>query len=320
MSKATAKTPLISIVVPAHNEARNLPQFVEELKPVMAKENYRFEVIVVDDGSTDNSELLLRGIQEKDDRFRVLQLVRNFGKEAAITAGLVESTGEAAIVIDADLQHPIALIPDFLRRWESGSDLVVGVRRKYGDEGLIKRVRSQLFYAILNSISETHVIPNSTDYRLLDRCVIDDFNRLTERNRITRGLVDWLGYTPDPIYFEARPRYSGTAVYSIFKLIQLAVNSFVSLSLFPLKLAGYLGIVITFTAGLLGVFIIIEQYLLQDPLNINSSPTALLAVMIVFLVGIILSCLGLIALYIANIHVEVINRPLYIKKRPRRRG
>lgn len=154
----------------------------------------------------------------------------------------------------------------------------------------------------------------ATDYRLLDRKVITQFNRLTEKNRITRGLIDWLGFNRDYVYFKVKPRKFGQAPYNFAKLSQLAMSSFANHSLFPLKFAGYLGIFITFFAGILGLFIFIERYVLKDPLNLDISGTAMLAVFTLFLVGVILVCLGLIALYIANIHQEVSGRPLYVVK------
>lgn len=161
-------------------------------------------------------------------------------------------------------------------------------------------------------ISDVELMPNSTDFRLLDRVVIDEFNRFTEKNRITRGLIDWLGFKREYLYFDAGPRANGEAGYNFFKLARLAVNSMVSLSLFPLKFAGYLGIFITIASGLLGLFIVGEKYLFHDPWKMYFSGSAILVVVILFLVGIVLVCLGLTALYIANIHGEVVNRPLYV--------
>jgi len=156
--------------------------------------------------------------------------------------------------------------------------------------------------------------PKSTDFRLIDKKVIQEFNRFTERTRITRGLLNWLGFSHDFVYFEANARAEGKAGYSCIKLVKLALSTFITHSLLPLQLAGYLGIIITFFSGLLGLFILIEKYILDDPLNMYFSGPATLAVIILFLVGIILSCLGLVALYIANIYNEVMNRPIYVVK------
>ena len=169
-----------------------------------------------------------------------------------------------------------------------------------------------LFYQLINLVSETKIAPHATDFRLIDRKVINEFNSFTERNRITRGLLDWLGFKKEFLYFSAPQRENGKTKYSFSKLIKLAMSAFVSHSLFPLKLAGYLGIFITTISGMLGIFMLIERYFMRDIWKFHFSGPAVLAVITLFAVGIVLSCLGLVALYIANIHSEVINRPMYV--------
>ncbi len=167
----------------------------------------------------------------------------------------------------------------------------------------------------MSSVSSVDLIPNATDFRLLDRKVIDEFNRFTERNRITRGLIDWLGFSHTTVDFKAEKRHRGKASYSMVKLMGLALNSTISMSFAPLYLAGYLGVLIVFISVPMGVFIVIERFLLNDPLKLHISGTAILAVMLLFLVGVVLICMGLMAMYIANIYGEVVNRPLYVVKR-----
>lgn len=161
-------------------------------------------------------------------------------------------------------------------------------------------------------LSQTKITANATDFRLVDRKVIDEFNRLTEHNRITRGLLDWLGFKREYVYFEAQPRANGKVSYNKIKLFKLATSALITHSLFPLRFAGYLGLIIILFSGPLGLFIFIDKYLIGDPFGYNFSGPAVLAVLILFLVGIILCCLGLIALYIGNIQSEVLNRPIYI--------
>jgi dolichol-phosphate mannosyltransferase len=175
-----------------------------------------------------------------------------------------------------------------------------------------------MFYGILNRITKTPVTPNATDYRLLDRLVIDEFNRFTERNRLTRGLIDWLGFRHAFVYFHPSTRRNGHATQSYKKLFELAVTSFVSMSFFPLKLAGYIGLIIVLVSLPLGIFVIFEKYIFQDALGLSITGTASLGLLILFLVGVILCCLGLMALYIANIYGEVTGRPLYVVRRRRR--
>ncbi len=316
-----SQKPLITVIVPTHNEADNISLiYVELLRVVASMEKYGREIIFVDDGSTDESVAVMRRLAKRDKTVHAVELVRNFGKEIAITAGLHHAQGDAAIMIDADLQHPVDLIPEFLQKWEQGAEVVVGVRVPNKDNtSLFKRSASRWFYRLMMAISDTAVTPNATDFRLVDRVVIEEFNRFTERNRMTRGLIDWLGFTHAYVYFKSLKRVNGRAQYSYRKLVKLAVNGIVAHSLAPLKVAGYLGSLITFVSGLLGVFILIENYIFGDPLKLHFSGPAILGVLILFLVGIILVCLGLIALYIAGIYGEVVNRPLYVErnKRPR---
>lgn len=309
------KHKLISIVVPVFNEEKNIYKLYFELTKVLSKININFEIIFVNDGSRDKSDDKVKKIKKIDNQVKLLNLTRNFGKELATTAGINNCRGDGCIIIDADLQHPPSLIPKFIEKWEEGASVVIGVRKSNKGEGLTKKIGSKLFYKLINKISQTKLVPNATDYRLLDRCVINEFNKFSERNRMTRALIDWLGFETEYLYFDAGKRKSGQARYSNLKLLRLAINSMVSFSLFPLKIAGYLGIIITLLSAPLGLFILIEKYILNDPLSLYISGPATLAVILVFLVGIVLICLGLIALYIANIHNEVINRPLYVIKK-----
>jgi len=300
----------LSLIIPVFNEEKNIQPLHEELSSTISKlDNYEFEIIFVNDGSTDNSLEEIKKIENQDQRIKTIDFSRNFGKEMAITAGINTCQGDACIMIDSDLQHPVEKISDFLEKWKQGGEVIIGVRKSNKGEGLIKKIGSYFFYKIINKISATKIIPNATDFRLLDRIVIDEFNRMTERNRMTRGLIDWLGFKREFVEFNANPRVNGKASYSTWKLFHLAFDSIVSLSFFPLKLAGYLGVIITVLSGILGLFMFITNYVTG---SLNFSGPAILAVIILFLIGIVLVCLGFIALYIANIHAEVGNRPMYI--------
>ncbi|OGY41233.1 MAG: hypothetical protein A2Y82_01835 [Candidatus Buchananbacteria bacterium RBG_13_36_9] len=303
---------MISYLIPVYNEEKNISLLYDNLKKTIGGLDFDHEIIFVNDGSQDNSNQELTNISQQDEKVKIIEFSRNFGKEIALTAGLHHCQGDACILLDADLQHPPELIPQFLDKWQNGAEIVIGIRDNNNQETFIKKSGSYFFYKIINKISETQIIPNSTDYRLLDQAVILEFCRFTERNRIFRGLIDWLGFQRDYVYFSAPKRINGQPRYSLLKLFKLALSSIVSLSLLPLKIAGYLGILITFTAGLMGVFVLAEKYILNDPWHMNFSGPAILAVITLFLVGVILSCLGLIALYIAHIHCEVINRPIYV--------
>lgn len=314
MSKMAQLT--ISIIVPVYNESANVPLLYQALQSI-TDPAYIYEFIFVNDGSRDDSLSVLQRLSDDDERVRVIDFSRNFGKELATTAGLHAASGDAALMLDADLQHPVELIPDFIAKWQAGADVVIGVRQAYSHESLFKKMTSWLFYKMFNAITETNSMPHATDFRLIDRVVIDEFKRFGEHNRITRGLIDWLGFRRDYIYFKSAERLNGVATYSVLKLIQLATNSFVSHSLFPLRLAGWLGIFITSLASMLMLFILIEQFSLHDPLALHISGTAIIADFNLLLIGIVLMSLGLIALYIANIHDQVVDRPLYVIRPPR---
>lgn len=309
---------LISIVVPVYNEEKNIKILIDKLKEVIGGlSRYRWEMVLVNDGSADESQKEIEKIAENNLNVKIIEFSRNFGKEIATTAGINSCQGDACIMIDADLQHPPELIPEFIGKWENGAEIIIGIRNRNKNEGLVKRVGGWLFYKIINKISDTKLIPNSCDYRLLDRAVINEFNRFTEKSRMTRALIDWLGFRRDYVYFNTNDRANGKAGYSFIKLLKLAFSSFVSLSFFPLKFAGYLGIFIIITSGGLGLFILVGKYAFGIPWTLSISGTAILALVILFLVGIILSCLGLFALYIASIHNEVINRPIYVVRSKR---
>jgi dolichol-phosphate mannosyltransferase len=308
---------LISIIIPVFNEEKNIPLIYDELLKIFDdfKKKYDYEIIFIDDGSQDKSPEILENLTNQNNKVKYIQFSRNFGKEIAISAGIRNASGDAVISIDADLQHPPEFIPEFLDKWEKGAEIVVGIREKYDTIGIFRKFCNLLFYKLQNLISEIKIFSNETDYRLLDRKVVDEFNKFTERGRITRGLIDWLGFKKDYVYFRVKERRFINHAYNFPKLTKLAIATFISHSLLPLKLAGYLGVIITFFSGGLGLVILIDKYLLNDPLSWNVTGTATLAVLILFLVGIILCCLGFIALYIANIHNEVTNRPLYIIKK-----
>lgn len=307
----------ISIIIPAFNEEKNILPIFVELKKVFAQlENkYFFEILFVNDGSSDDTIGEIEKLAESDSIVKFIDFSRNFGKEIATTAGINNCNGDACIMLDADLQHPVEKIPEFIAKWEQGSDVVIGIRKSSKSDGLMKRFGSNLFYPIINKIAEVKVVPNATDYRLMDRVVIDEFKRFTETSRMTRALIDWLGFKREYIYFDANERLHGTASYSFWKLFTLAMNSFISLSLVPLKIAGYLGIFITIFSGISGFYILIGKYFLHTDFASTFSDSENLAILLLFLVGIILTSIGLLALYVANIHSEVINRPMYVVRK-----
>ncbi len=303
---------IISFVVPVHNESTGLLDFHESLLGVIRKDvKDPYELIYIDDGSSDDSAEIISKLASSDHSVELIKFSRNFGKEIAITAGIHQATGQAIIMLDSDGQHPVELIPQFISHWKAGSKVVIGVRSANQKEGFIKRYGSKLFYGFFNRSTGMRLMPRATDFRLIDKAIQHEFKLMTERNRITRGLIDWLGYDRDYIEFKASPRLSGEAGYSFKKLFKLAIDSAISLSISPLYITAYIGAVILPLSTLLGLFMLVNL-VLGDPTHLHATGTAYLMVLVLFLVGILLLSQAIIGLYLSHIHTETQNRPLYV--------
>ena len=303
----------ISFVIPVHNEAQNAPLLYHEILKNVKALPYKFEFIYVDDGSKDFTSEAVEQLAKAHQNIRLIQLSRNFGKEAAVSAGLHAAKGDAAMILDADFQHPPRLIADFIAKWEAeGNDVVIGIRDYGKSEGWFKRFSSDMFYRLIKPIANTDIIPHASDFRLLDRRVINAFNSLGERDRMARGLIDWLGFNRAFVHFQAAERKHGERSYSYRKLVELAINSFTSYTLVPLRLAGYLGTAMVLFVGPLTAFLYAERYIFNDPFGWGVTNITMLSLFMLFLIGIVLACLGLVAMYIARIHAEVSGRPLYV--------
>ena len=217
--------PLISIVVPCYNEYGNIATFYDALNAVTKRlTDYRFEFVYVNDGSRDGTLQGLQKLASRDKRLKIISFSRNFGKEMATTAGIRQASGDAVIMLDGDGQHPVSMIPQFITRWQAGAQVVVGVRGN-AYHGLFKKLTSKLFYRLFNSQADLRLVPGSTDFRLIDKTVQHEFNNLTEHGRITRGLIDWLGFRRDYVEFEMADRGAGGASYDFGKLVGLALDS-----------------------------------------------------------------------------------------------
>jgi glycosyltransferase involved in cell wall biosynthesis len=304
--------PYISLVIPAFNEAVNITHIYPQLVDFLSAQPWRFELIYVNDGSDDNTGEVIRELAAANDKVRFIEFSRNFGKEAATTAGLRSANGDAVVMMDGDGQFPIEVVPKLVSAWQEGARVVVGVRKSNQREGWFKRFGSRAFNWVLNPLTGGNSVPGETDFRLIDRQVVEEFKRLTERNRITRGLIDWLGFKRVYIPFHAKARLNGKPSYTPRKLIKLALHTFVSQSTRPLLFSGLLGVFVMGISLVAGISMVVEEYILHDPLHLAITGTAILAAFLSFLIGIVLACQGLLALYIESIHNETQNRPLYI--------
>ena len=304
----------ISIIVPVYNEKESIENFYYDLLlPVIKRLPYKFSVIFINDGSSDGTLHILKDICRKNKNVGLISFSRNFGKENALAAGINEiQKTDAFILLDADGQHPPKYIKDFIRSWEAGNEVIVAVRSDYKKQGLLKRLGSSLFYKIMGSLGESNITPGAMDFCLLDHSVAEELSKLPEHNRINRGLLSWVGFKRDFVKVTINKRLAGKPSYNFKKLLKLALDSFASMSITPLALFGYIGFGITFFSGILGLFVIVEQFIMKDPMSINFTGTACLSIFITFLVGLVLISQSITSLYVSHIHKESQGRPLYI--------
>lgn len=305
---------LLSVVIPVYNESEGIEHFHTKLLSPAVKSATKdsYEIIYVNDGSKDNTLELLKKFAKKDTHIRIVNLSRNFGKEIASSAGISIAQSEATIIMDGDGQHPPEIVSEFIEKWREGAQVVVGVRSSNQKEGFVKKYGSMLFYRIFNAASDSKLVPRSTDYRLIDASVREVFNQFTERNRITRGLIDWLGFKRDFIEFAAPARIAGEASYNTTQLVKLAFNSFISLSLKPLFFFGWMGIIITGVSLLGGIFLVVEQLILGDPLHLGVTGAAFIGIFVLFLAGLILISQGMLAVYLSHVFAQTQGRPLFV--------
>lgn len=302
---------LISIVISAFNEEDNVIPLYRAIKEVLlSHEIANFELIFVNDGSTDNTLSKLKTIVNSDPMVRVINFNRNFGHEIAMTAGVDFAAGEAIIFMDSDFQHPPTLLPALIDEWKSGNDIVLTKRTDNLGQNKYQKLRGKLFYKLLNFLSDTEIPPQMPDFRLIDKKYANILKTMKENNRMFRGLISWLGVrNQSVITFSAPDRMSGITKYNLRKLFSLAIDSVVSFSIKPLRIASYLGIIAAFISVILGISAVIE--FLTDP-NYQFNGYGTTIVMVVFIGSVQLIVLGIVGEYVGRIHMEIKNRPLYI--------
>lgn len=299
----------VSIVVPFYNEGAGVEAFCNGILPVMAQlPQWRFEVICVDDGSSDDTLARLLAVQRDDERFQVLELSRNFGKEAALTAGLDATSGDAVVVIDADLQDPPELIVSMLARWEKGAEIVLARRTDRHCDSLLKRKTAQWFYRLHNLVSDIAIPPDVGDFRLMDRRVVDALRLLPERQRFMKGMFCWVGFQTVVIDYTRRPRAVGRSKFHGWKLWNLALEGITSFSTAPLRIWTYVGVACAALTALYALYTFART--LWWGIELPGYASLLLSVL--FFGSLHLISLGLIGEYVGRIYVETKQRPIYL--------
>lgn len=304
----TSTNPRLSVVVPVHNEADVIPTLLNRLVLVCRKLEMTTELLFVDDGSRDNSVALLLQARRRYPDIRVLQLSRNFGKEAAVTAGLANAKGDAVILMDADLQDPPELIPDMVAQWRKGTDVVLMKRRSRAGESWLKRATASLFYRLINRISDATIPVDTGDFRLMSRRTVDALNRLPERNRYLKGMFAWVGMPTVTLEFDRDPRLAGKTKWNYLKLAHLAMEGITSFSTRPLRIALVLGLLAAGAGGLFGTWEVLKALVM----GVSTPGYASMIAMITFLSGVQLLCVGLLGEYVGRIYMETKQRPVFI--------
>ncbi|AIA56671.1 glycosyltransferase family 2 protein [Acidithiobacillus caldus] len=300
--------PEVSLVVPCHDEAANLSTLYGRVRAVMDESGKSWEMVCINDGSKDDTLERLLTLHEKDPRIVVIDLSRNFGKEAALTAGLDYARGECAIPLDADLQDPPELIPVLLAKWQEGYEVVNAVRLSRDGESWAKRASAHVFYRILNRISEVAIPEDTGDFRLLSRPVLEAIKMLPERRRFMKGLFAWVGFRTTQVYYRREPRNAGNTKWNYRRLLNLAVEGVTSFSQVPLRLAAHLGLIVSILAFLYAIYMVIGTLVYGNP--VKGYPSLMVAVL--FLGGVQLLALGIIGEYISRIYEESKQRPIYL--------
>jgi len=299
---------LISVAVPVFNEQDNIEVLYREVVQYLEPLPYRFELLFIDDGSQDATALVLDRLTQADCRVRALILARNFGFQTALTCGMENADGDAVITMDGDLQHPPALLPELIARWEAGAEVVQTIRKDTAGVSFFKKMTSRFFYQVINAISKVHIVEGGSDFRLLDRKVVLSFRRFKERAKFIRGIISSIGYRQEYIEFVAPPRRAGTSKLSFGKMLHFALDGITAYSRLPLRIAFYMGLLLG-----AGSFALLGHVLFIKVFTGDAVPGwATTSASILLLGGIQLIGLGIIGEYVGRIFEEVKQRPMYL--------
>jgi glycosyltransferase involved in cell wall biosynthesis len=298
----------LTIVIAAYNEEAALPLLHPRLLAVLESLDLEGRILYVDDGSRDDTWPILQSLAQNDPRVALLRLARNFGKEAALTAGLDHVQTDAALVLDADGQDPPELIPEFVAKWREGFDVVYGTRTRRDGESWIKRTTAAMFYRVINRLSDTPIPPDTGDFRLMSRRVLDALTQLRERQRFMKGLFAWVGFRQVSLPYRRAPRLAGNSKFNYWRLWNFALEGITGFSTVPLRVATYVGFFAAIAAIVYAVWIIAKTLLWSDP--VQGWPTMM--AVILFLGGVQLMALGVIGEYLGRMYLEAKQRPLYL--------
>lgn len=297
----------VSYVFPIFNEAGNIPLLYERVCEVIARLPYDVELLFINDASTDASLALLTELQEADDRVTVIDLARNYGHQLAVTAGLDAAVGDAVIVMDSDLQDPPAVSLDLLERWEAGYDVVYAQRRTRQDTAF-KKITAAIFYKVLQKVSEIDIPPNTGDFRLMDRRVVDEIKKFREHDRFIRGMVSYVGFKQVAVQFDRDERFAGVTGYPLSKMLKLAADGILGFSTFPLTVIARIGFA---AAGLSLVGVLYALYMKLFVPGAVIAGWTFIVIAVLFMGGLQLMMLGILGGYVGRIYKQVQNRPLY---------
>ena len=300
----------ISVIIPMYFEELVAEECYKRVSTVLkAINNYEYEIIFINDGSTDKTLEILESIAKNDNRVKVISFSRNFGHQAAVTAGLKEVTGNVAVIIDADLQDPPELIPEMVKLWEEGNEVVYGKRKTRDGESVFKLMTAKMFYKTLNYFSDVDIPKDTGDFRLVDRKVVDKMNSLPEHNKFLRGLWSWLGYKQYAFEYERKERFAGKTKYPLKKMLKLAADGIISFSSKPIKIVGILGLISIILSFIILIYALISYAFKLN--NLSAGWTSLMCAL-TFFSGIQLLSLWIISEYIGRIYDETKGRPQYI--------
>ncbi len=300
----------ISVIVPMYYEEKVAEECYNRLTNVLKNiKDYEYEIIVINDGSKDKTLEILEKLAQNDENLKVISFTRNFGHQAAVTAGLKYVTGDAIVIIDADMQDPPELIPEMLKLWEDGNEIIYGKRKTREGETAFKLLTAKMFYNTLNALSDVEIPKDTGDFRLVDRKVVDTINLLPEHNKFLRGLFSWVGYKQTPFEYERKERFAGKTKYSLKKMLKLASDGIISFSNKPLKIVGGLGIISIIISICILIYALLSYIFKLN--NLSSGWTSLM-VAITFFAGVQLLSMWIMSEYIGRIYDETKQRPQYI--------